>query len=778
MSQNITQQIQVVQRSEIGLKRTVNQDSVGVRVPQAGQASQHALFVVADGVGGNLPKGEVASHTAVEAMMAYYYAESDESDMLIRVGDALQDTNIAVRDQALAEGVNAIGTTIVGLAVAPSGEAIGFNVGDSRLYRIRAGEIELISEDQVSLPEPGVLKDEFKSRRVTKISSYIGQPNLLEPNFYRLKTQPGDTFLLCSDGVWSKIPDEELLQNIDRQPLEQASERLVKLVYERNAPDNLSVVLIRLAVETVTRGMAAPIGEMATAITAKPSAAPSTSTSSENGGGRSRIVGVVAFLAVVGIIALLVVMSNQFGAAPSTPTAAAQAVDGSATSQAGKTITATEVTKVAATNTTAPTTAAAVSKATDTSIPTKANTATPRATATTPSTEPSDTPTATITATHTNTATTTVTATHTHTATPTTVPTDVAAIIPTNTATVTVTTSPTLEPSATQTHTYTPTMPATETATHTPTLKPSQTPTLKPSDTPIPSRTSQPTTTLNPTLITYTPTPSLTSTLTFTPTDTATHTNTPTATATFTPTPTFTPTLTATRTPTRTPTVTNTPTATYTPSLTPNAQQAAQTATAKARITPTVVPTLYAPQKGDVITLSASVTFYPSTDGSSFTLPTSGGVDLPANTVVKVISSQNTPINGLIYSYVSLQSSVDGVSSQTGWAALAPAAQAIVTAHIQGGVAIRKGPGTVYERIGLGLKDGERGVVLGQATYRGQVWYYIDPENPQSLAGWIWSGVKGLEVQGNISNVPQKGFPPEPTATATPLPSETPTPSP
>src|SRR5689334_5055922 len=288
MSQNITQQIQVVQRSEIGLKRTVNQDSIGVRLPKEGDVSQHALFVVADGVGGNLPKGEVASRTAVEAMLSYFYAESDDTDILTRVGDALQDTNIAVREQALAEGVNSIGTTIVGLALAPNGEAIGFNVGDSRLYRVRGGEIELISEDQVSMPEPGVLKDEFKSRRITKISSYIGQPNLLEPNFYRLKTQPGDIYLMCTDGVWSKFEDEELLNNIDRQTLDQASEQIVRLVYERGAPDNLSLILVELQPPAKLSTMVEPIGEMATAISPKPTA--------DNGGGRGMmpwIIGVI-----------------------------------------------------------------------------------------------------------------------------------------------------------------------------------------------------------------------------------------------------------------------------------------------------------------------------------------------------------------------------------------------------------------------------------------------------------------------------------------------------
>ena len=212
------------------------------------------------------------------------------------------------------------------------------------------------------------------------------------------------------------------------------------------------------------------------------------------------------------------------------------------------------------------------------------------------------------------------------------------------------------------------------------------------------------------------------------------------------------------------PTITLTLTSTYTPSLTPNAQQAAQTVTAQARITPTLTPTLYAPHDNDVITLSQPITFYPSTDTSSFTLPSSGGVELPANTVVKVIGSQSKPINGQIYSYVTLQGTVEGVTIQTGWtAALATAAQATVTAHLQGGVTIRKGPGQGYERVGIGLKDGERAIVLGQATYRNLLWYYIDPENPQSSSGWIYAGVKGLQIDGNTSNVPQRSYPPEPT---------------
>src|SRR5262249_49789829 len=152
--------------------------------------------------------------------------------------------------------------------------------------------------DQVSTPEPGVLKDEFKAKRITKISSYIGQPSLLEPNFYRLKTQPGDIYLLCSDGVWSKFQDEELLQLIDLQPIEQAADKIVKTVYERGAPDNLSVILVQLQVPAKLRTLVDPVGEMPTAITPK---------ASTDSGGRNLtpfIIAIVVVALIVGGIAI------------------------------------------------------------------------------------------------------------------------------------------------------------------------------------------------------------------------------------------------------------------------------------------------------------------------------------------------------------------------------------------------------------------------------------------------------------------------------------------
>jgi hypothetical protein len=208
-----------------------------------------------------------------------------------------------------------------------------------------------------------------------------------------------------------------------------------------------------------------------------------------------------------------------------------------------------------------------------------------------------------------------------------------------------------------------------------------------------------------------------------------------------------------------------------TPTLNPDA---AATATALASITPTPVPTLYAPQPQAVITLSHPVQFYPSTDSSMFSLPTDiKPVELPVDTVVTVQSNLSDPIDGQIYSYIAIKGK-DGAADQSGWAAIGSAGQVFVVSHLASGVVIRKGPNRGYDAIGKGLKDKERAVVLGKASYLGQLWYYVDPENPASLPGWIYSGVQNLEVQGNPKNVPvRNSFTPLPTPTVNPVPATT-----
>jgi PPM family protein phosphatase len=243
----LTQHLQVAGRTDVGLKRPINQDTFRTQIPNTNARSTHALFVVADGVGGNLPRGEAASRAAVDTLIDSFYQQSDTTTPLSRVEEAVQVAHLAVQRQAALEGVDRIGTTLAGLSLTPEGMAIVFNVGDSRVYRIRDEKIELLSHDQITRSKPGVVADEFQQKRSTRISSYLGQPDTLQPIFSRREVRLNDIYIICTDGVWSKVSDDELKSIlITEGTVDDAADRIVHLVHERGAPDNLTLVITHI----------------------------------------------------------------------------------------------------------------------------------------------------------------------------------------------------------------------------------------------------------------------------------------------------------------------------------------------------------------------------------------------------------------------------------------------------------------------------------------------------------------------------------------------------
>lgn len=247
MNEDYTHHLLAAGRSDIGLQRSINQDAYRTQIPAPGIKSSHALFAVADGVGGNLPHGEAASRAAVDALVDAYYKLPETMDSLFRAQQALQSAHQAVKQKASSLSEALIGTTLAGLALTPAGEAVVFNVGDSRVYRVRGNVTEQISQDQVASDDPNVLKDEFREKRVTKVSSYLGQNKPLEPNFYRLKVQPDDIYVICTDGIWSVVGEKELREVVTRMPPDTAADHLVGLVKQRNAADNLTLIVVRLS---------------------------------------------------------------------------------------------------------------------------------------------------------------------------------------------------------------------------------------------------------------------------------------------------------------------------------------------------------------------------------------------------------------------------------------------------------------------------------------------------------------------------------------------------
>jgi serine/threonine protein phosphatase PrpC len=235
--------LQAVAWSGEGSKRKINEDAYMLQLVSPDHPQ--ALFAVADGVS-TLYGGDQASRIALDIIQNRFYQLS--TDMRSRIEQAIQDANTAVREQAEAENVEKMGTTVAGFVLAPSGEMIVFNVGDSRVYRVRRNRLDQLSRDQVSIKTTGPLTERLPNKRNTKLSAYVGQPIPLHPVYYRQSAQWGDIYIICTDGLWSMLGADELSRTIRKYPVEQATEKLVDTVFERGAPDNLTVLVVRVGI--------------------------------------------------------------------------------------------------------------------------------------------------------------------------------------------------------------------------------------------------------------------------------------------------------------------------------------------------------------------------------------------------------------------------------------------------------------------------------------------------------------------------------------------------
>lgn len=229
-------------RTHVGLKRKINEDSILAE-------SDRGLWVVADGMGGH-DAGEVASAAVVDALRRL--PDFDDLDKLTRAAvEELRQVNDQLIRLARSNGSDrTIGTTVVGLVIL--GERFRcFWAGDSRAYWIRGGEIMRLSRDHSlvqDLVDAGMLQPEEAEHHenANVITRAVGVRERLEVDTVSGDAQPGDLFLLASDGLTRLVSDDEMAAEIARGSLEQAADSLIEMVLERGAPDNVSVVITRL----------------------------------------------------------------------------------------------------------------------------------------------------------------------------------------------------------------------------------------------------------------------------------------------------------------------------------------------------------------------------------------------------------------------------------------------------------------------------------------------------------------------------------------------------
>lgn len=230
-----------------GRKRPSNEDSFGLSV-------EDGVYLVCDGMGG-AAAGEIASSIAVDELLHLLSdrpadRQATES-MPLRAEKAIRAANDAIYSRAQRNyKLSGMGTTLVGLVVEEQAVWV-MNVGDSRCYRLRNRKLQQITldhslvEEQVRLGRMTRL-DALRSPLRNVITRALGTQCRVTPDIFELAAEPGDMFLLCSDGLTRELPDPfiESLLAADL-PLEDLCTRLVEAAKKAGGHDNITCILVR-----------------------------------------------------------------------------------------------------------------------------------------------------------------------------------------------------------------------------------------------------------------------------------------------------------------------------------------------------------------------------------------------------------------------------------------------------------------------------------------------------------------------------------------------------
>lgn len=244
--------------TDVGLQREHNEDSFVV-------APQHDLFVVADGMGGH-QAGDVASKLATQALVEFFdlVAAEDvtwpfsfdptlsEEENRLMTGVRLGNQQIVDLSKSSAEH-HGMGTTVVAALFSPRRSCLYVaHVGDSRAYRVRRGEIEQITRDHSLVNDyvaamPDMTDEQRSELPKNVITRALGMQEQVQVDLGIYDAEPGDRYLLCSDGLSGMLDDDELLEILEStEDPAGACRRLIDAANRNGGEDNVTAVLLKM----------------------------------------------------------------------------------------------------------------------------------------------------------------------------------------------------------------------------------------------------------------------------------------------------------------------------------------------------------------------------------------------------------------------------------------------------------------------------------------------------------------------------------------------------
>lgn len=235
---------QAAAHTSTGRVRSSNEDAFGFR-------AEYGIFVVCDGMGG-AAGGEVASRMTVNSFLERMCTECAAGAVRESLHDAIVEANRAVLDRAEHEpGLYGMGTTLVALVLRPETAFIA-HAGDSRCYLYRGGRLARRTHDHSLVDEQlrmGTMtqQEAYCSPFRSVITRAVGTQTTIAEEVQEFPIQPGDLFLLCTDGLTREISEERIAGILSSDSaLESAARALVQAANDAGGRDNVTCVLVRV----------------------------------------------------------------------------------------------------------------------------------------------------------------------------------------------------------------------------------------------------------------------------------------------------------------------------------------------------------------------------------------------------------------------------------------------------------------------------------------------------------------------------------------------------
>jgi serine/threonine protein phosphatase PrpC len=244
--------IEAAAATDPGNVRQYNEDSIAMD-PELG------VFAVADGMGGHRA-GEVASTMAAQIVLralrqrlAHLRSGADQHSPLLAVEESINQANLAIWDAARAHaGQLGMGTTLA-LALFHDNRVVIGHIGDSRVYRLRGGKLQLMTRDDSLLRDQvdtGLISaaDAGESHNRSLVTQALGVAEQVAVHVRQVDAVPGDLVLVCSDGLNDLVEDadiELILQEL-RANVSLAAQLLVQTAKDNGAYDNISAIVARV----------------------------------------------------------------------------------------------------------------------------------------------------------------------------------------------------------------------------------------------------------------------------------------------------------------------------------------------------------------------------------------------------------------------------------------------------------------------------------------------------------------------------------------------------